>query len=112
MRPWTNKSLQIHSDHRRLEERSLAMNRLIASKLLANPALIEQARATLARWRAAEEPVPLYYEEWERILERPPQAIADFLASPTEDATRLRQCSLFTNILTTEGRSGIYAAYR
>jgi hypothetical protein len=75
-------------------------------KLLANPALIAQARAALSRWSA--EPV---YLEWERILERNPEEIAAFLASPNEDATRLRQSSPFTNILTPEERATIFAEY-
>lgn len=69
---------QIYSDHQRIDARSLAMHGLVARKLLANPALINQARSTLARWRAqATEPVPSYFLEWERILERSPEAIAE-----------------------------------
>jgi hypothetical protein len=99
--------------HQRIDARSLALHRLVASKLLANPALIDQALGTLARWRAqADEPVPSYFDEWERILAGSPEAIADFLVSPTEDATRLRQSSPFTNVLTSHERSRIFAAFR
>jgi hypothetical protein len=102
-----------NSDHHRLDARSLAMHCLVAQKLLTNPGLIAQAHSTLARWRAqAVKPVPSYFLEWGRVLEGAPQEIAAFLASTCEDATRLRQSSPFTNVLTTEERASIYAAFR
>jgi len=89
------------------------MHRLIAERLLANPALITQARLTLARWRAQTgERVPSYFSEWEQILEGSAATIAVFLASPTELAARLRQSSPFTNVLTNAERSEIYEAFR
>lgn len=110
---WVDATPQVYSDHQRLDARSLAMHCLVARKLLANPALIAQARNTLARWRAqAAEPVPPYFLEWGRILEGSPEEIAAFLASMREDATRLRQSSPFTNLLTSEERASIYGAFR
>jgi hypothetical protein len=104
---------QISSDHQRIDARSLAMHRLIASKLLSNPSLINQALSVLARWRAqATEPPSSYFLEWERILESRPEVVAEFLVSPSEDATRLRQSSPFTNVLTNEERSEVYAAFQ
>ena len=89
------------------------MHCLVARKLLANPALIAQARSTLARWRAqAAEPTPSYFFEWGRILEGSTEEIAAFLASMHEDATRLRQSSPFTNLLMPEERARIYEAFR
>jgi hypothetical protein len=105
---WVNAAPQAYSDHQRFDARSL-----VARKLLANPALIAQARNTLARWRAqAAEPVPSYFFEWGRILEGSPGEIAAFLASMREDATRLRQSSPFTNLLTPEERARIFEAFR
>jgi hypothetical protein len=110
---WVNAAPQGYSDHQRLDARSLAMHCLVARKLLANPALIDQARNTLARWRAqAREPVPSYFLEWGRILEGSPGEIAAFVASMREDATRLRQSSPFTNLLTPEERARIFEAFR
>src|SRR5277367_2751605 len=64
---WVNAAPQVYSDHQRLDARSLAMHCLVARRLLANPALIAQARNTLARWRAqAPVPVPSYFIEWAR----------------------------------------------
>ncbi len=88
------------------------MHCLIARKLLANPALLVQARSTLARWRAqAAGPAPAYFSEWEHILKGAPEEIAAFLASMREDATRLRQSSPFTNFLTPEERARIFEAF-
>jgi hypothetical protein len=110
---WVNAAPQAYSDHQRLDARSLAMHCLVARKLLENPALIGKARSTLARWRAqAAEPVPSYFLEWGRILAGNPEEIAAFLASMREDATRLRQSSPFTNLLTPEERARIYEAFR
>ena len=103
---WVNAAPQGYSDHQRLDARSLAMHCLVARKLLANPALIAQSRSTLARWRAqAAEPVPSYF------LEGSPEEVAAFLASMREDATRLRQSSPFTNLLTPEERARIFEAF-
>jgi hypothetical protein len=110
---WVDAAPRGYSDHQRLDARSLAMHCLVARKLLANPALIGQACSTLGRWRAqAAEPVPSYFLEWARILERSPAEIAAFLASMREDATRLRQSSPFTNFLTPEERARIFEAFR
>ena len=110
---WVSAEPQVYSDHQRLDARSLAMHCLIARKLLATPAIIVQARSTLARWRAqAAEPVPSYFFEWGRILEGRPEEIAAFLASMREDAMRLRQSSPFTNCLTPEERERIFGAFR
>ena len=110
---WVNAAPQVYSDHQRLDARSLAMHCLVARKLLANPALVVQVRSTLARWRAqAAEPVPSYFLEWARILEGSPEEIAAFLASMREDATRLRQSSPFTNLMTPEERARIFEAFR
>ena len=110
---WVNAVPLVYSDHQRLDARSLAMHCLVARKLLASPALLTQARSTLARWRAqAAEPVPSYFSEWGRVLAGSPKEIAAFLASMREDATRLRQSSPFTNLLTPKERAGIYEAFR
>jgi hypothetical protein len=102
-----------YSDHERLDARSLAMHSLVAKKLLATPAHIAQARSTLARWRAqAAKPVPSYFLEWGRVIEGSTEEIAAFLVSTCEDATRLRQSSPFTDLLTPEERAVIYDAFR
>jgi len=110
---WIHSKPEVYSDHRRLDARSLALHCLVARKLLKKPQLLTQVRATLARWRAqVTGPLPSYFLEWERILETSPEEIAGFVASMGEDATRLRQSSPFTNLLTPEERSRIREAFR
>jgi hypothetical protein len=42
------------SDHSRLDERSLAMHRLVAEKVQADPTLLDKARDNLRRWQQIE----------------------------------------------------------
>jgi hypothetical protein len=100
-----------YSDHRRVDERSLAMHRLIAEKVRANPALLDEARANLRCAREKEgSPLPTLLE-WEDILSGSATQVADFLESRSERATRLRQSSPFAGILTETERRTIYESY-
>ena len=99
------------SDHSRLEERSLAMHRVIARKLLADPALVDQARENLRRWRRIGDNTSLALVEWETILSGPVDELAQFLAAPSETATRLRQSSPFCGILSEAERRDIYESF-
>jgi hypothetical protein len=101
----------ISSDHRRLDERSLAMHRLIAAKVEANPALLEKARDNLRRWRESEGSPKLALTEWEQILRGPVSQITQFLTEQSERATRLRQSSPFAGILNEAERKAIYEPY-
>jgi hypothetical protein len=103
----------VYSDHQRIDARSLAIHSLVARKLQADRTLVAEARSTLARWRShAAEPVPSYFLEWGLVLEGSAEEIAAFLVSTSEDATRLRQSSPFTNLLTPEERAEIYEAFQ
>lgn len=39
----------LDSDHRRIEERSLALHRAIAEKFLENPSVVEKAKANIKK---------------------------------------------------------------
>lgn len=41
----------LDSDHRRIEERSLALHRAIAEKFLENPSVVEKAEANIKKMR-------------------------------------------------------------
>jgi hypothetical protein len=57
-----------YSDHRRLEERSLALHRLVAQKIEASPALLDKARDNLRRWQQANASPSPALAEWARIM--------------------------------------------
>jgi hypothetical protein len=101
----------ISSDHSRVDERSLAMHRLVAEKVRANPALLDRARENLRRWQKTDGSPSLTLAEWENILNNPASQVAEFLEERSEKAARLRQSSPFAGILTDAERRSIYESY-
>lgn len=99
------------SDHARIDARSLALHRLIARKLAADPALLDIARATLRRWQTGNTGPAAALDEWLRIVSGPADAVARFLEEPSERATRLRQSSPFGGILSEAERRAVYESY-
>ena len=100
-------------DHRLIDERSLAFDRLIASKLRKEPALVEKARGNIARWLetcAAGAKSDLL--EWQRILTGSLDDLLSLLVATDERAMRLRQSSPFCGILTEDERLGIIREFR
>jgi hypothetical protein len=97
----------IDSDHIRLDERSLALHRLVVQKLLADPVLLDKARANVRRWQQSHGSPSFALAEWERILSGTVDQVANFLVERSERATRLRQSSPFTGILTEAERLAI-----
>lgn len=96
-------------DHRLIDERSLAMHRLIAAKLRANPALAEQARANIARWlETCPRSARAALLEWQRLLlAAPGEELLAVLEGADERAARLRQSSPFAGALSAEERNAI-----
>lgn len=101
----------VSSDHRRLDERSLALHRLVARKVLADPALLDKARENVRRWQTMEGIPSMALSEWESILSGPVGQVTQFLMESSERATRLRQSSPFCGILTEAERQAIYESY-
>ena len=101
----------VYSDHIRLDERSLALHRLIARKLLADPALLDKARDNLRRWQESGDSTSLAFAEWAQILTSPVDQVAQLLVERSERATRLRQSSPFCGILTEAERRAIYESF-
>lgn len=89
------------------------MHCVVARKLMADPGLLARARENLQRWKSNSAlPLPSYFAEWERIFRRPPEEVAGFLVTMSEEATRLRQSSPFSPLLSPEERNRIYEAFR
>jgi hypothetical protein len=99
------------SDHARLDERSLALHRRVAKKILADPALLGKARANVRRWQAAGATPSPALSEWESILDEPVEEVVALLTERSERAARLRQSNPFAGILTEAERRAIYESY-
>jgi len=97
------------SGHARVEARSLAMHGAIAEKLRKNPRLLKAARENIRRWRRQGVDVTAF-AEWEAILERGVEETARVLTDPSEGATRLRQSTPFTGVLTPKERRRFFEA--
>jgi hypothetical protein len=100
-----------YSDHSRLDERSLALHQLVARKVVADPALLDRARANLRGWQESHGSPSLALAEWEQILSSPVDQVVKFLVERSERATRLRQSSPFTGILTEAERLAVYESH-
>jgi hypothetical protein len=87
--------------HQEIDERSLAMHRLIADKLKRDPALFENVRATLTRWRSTVCPASQpYLNEWELLMQQGMDACLAVAVEDSQRATALRQSSPFCGVLT------------
>jgi hypothetical protein len=106
---WAERAL-MWSDHKRLEDRSLALHREIAERLEQNPELIEIAKANLERWAARDGDLPVW-REWREILNKPLALIIAILRSDDETSKRLRQSSPFSGILSPRERWNIYESF-
>lgn len=98
--------------HQEIDERSLALHRLVAEKIRRNPTLFVRAKATLARWRttvcAASQP---HLEEWEHLMNQGIDASLAIAVEDSQRATALRQSSPFSGILTNQERFAFLKAW-
>ena len=101
------------SDHERLDARSLALHRLIADKIRQDVSLLEVARGNIDRWQAesGETGDPSSRTEWLVLIDGPLEQLLSVLEGQDQRATRLRQSTPFTGILTTTERDAVFAAY-
>jgi len=99
--------------HEWIDQRSLALDRLVAEKVRANPALLERAVSTLARWIEQRQPnVPPVLREWQTVFATLPlEGILQVLTSAEQRAQRLRQSSPFCGILTPQERLAVLREY-
>jgi hypothetical protein len=95
-------------NHRLIDERSLAFDRLVAEKLRRDPTLVEKARSNISRWlQTTDRRAAADLLEWQRLLDQPLPDLLALLESADEHATRLRQSSPFCGILSPAERLAI-----
>ena len=91
--------------HQDIDRRSLALHRMVAERVMDDPALFEKAKATLMRWREtvciASQP---YLEEWERLMNQGIEACLSVAVEDSQRAAALRQSSPFSGVLTNRER--------
>ena len=101
------------NDHGLIDQRSLAFDRLTAEKVAADPALVERAGATLARWLQTCSPrVRPVLLEWQGVLDGPRAELLALLVATDERAVRLRQSSPFAGVLSPAERAVILKEFR
>lgn len=101
---------QIDNKYLPSDWRSLEMHRLIATKLEADPSLLERARSNISRWKNQRGVRPAY-SEWQEILSSGLDCVLHVLTSEDQASARLRSSTPFTSILTEEERKEIYARW-
>lgn len=86
----------------RVEEKSLAIHRCIAARLLQDPIpTLKKARHNLARLRSADQGHSArWLDEWDGLLDRPTDEIVTAMLARTQDGIDLRQMTPFAGVLT------------
>lgn len=91
--------------HQQLDQRSLALHRLIADKIRQDPRLLEKPRQTLARWRkVVSQNAQPYLNDWQQLMERGLDACLSVATQESEHAAAMRQNSPFCGVLTHKER--------
>lgn len=91
--------------HQNLDQRSLLLHQQVAAKILANPALLDQAQATLARWRTTASTLSqVYLDEWNSVLDSGLDACLALALDAGEHATAMRQSSPLVCLLSNAER--------
>jgi hypothetical protein len=85
--------------HRLAELRSIAYHRRVGERLLAEPGLIELARARLAQWERDGRCATAVAARWHGKLALPPRDLESFLGRDDDEARELRQSTPFAGVL-------------
>ena len=98
--------------HRLAEERSIAIHRLIAARLPAQPEILAAARNRVGEW-SVRESVPVYYRDrWAELLDGPVEDLQELLVSDDEEAREMRQVSPFAGAIPPRERWQIWREVR
>lgn len=82
-------------------------HRLAMQRLREQPARVDEVRAQLARWRkqAGTTRSDIYWNEWEVLLDRPIDALAEAICADSDHATVLRSVSPVSVLITQAERA-------
>lgn len=95
----------------REEQRSLALHRVVAARLAADPAkVLAKARRNLSVMRRAntDGSAEVWLAEWHRRLRGPLAGVIEVLVSTGQSARDLRQVTPFAGVLSDDERRAIY----
>jgi hypothetical protein len=91
--------------HRKNDLFSLLLHREAAELIRGNNLLIDQAKGTLYRWKAMHgEQAVSDWDEWLDIISAGPDRLLSTMTAPDEHATRLRQSSPFSCLISPRRR--------
>ncbi len=98
--------------HRLAEERSLALHRAVAARLVERPEILDEARRRVERWIETGEVAAYYAEAWRKILGGSAEAVAETLTDESERARALRQVTPFSGVIDPRTRWRIWREVR
>jgi hypothetical protein len=98
--------------HRLAEERSLALHRLVAARLLSDPTVLDRARLRVAEWLAAGPVGRHYAEAWQQVLAGDAAAVAAFIVRDDEEARAMRQATPFAGVIDPRTRWRVWREVR
>lgn len=89
-------------------------HRLAVQRLRDQPLRVGEVQALLARWRetAGVTRSDVYWDEWDRLLSQPIDALATSVCADTDHATALRSVSPMSVLITQAERSQLLAQAR
>ena len=97
----------------REDRRSLALHEWIADRLRDAPAdTLARAKANLLRMRGLHPAASELLDEWERLLQGSPDALADALVNPGLHYRDLRHVTPFAGVLSASERAAVYREFR
>ncbi len=101
--------------HQDIDQRSLEMDRLIAEKIRANPALLRRALDNIDDYvnrSTSSDSGRDAYLEWKTIIQTHSlEEVLSILTEDSEEGQRLRQSTPFMGIISQEERTAIFAKY-
>lgn len=99
--------------HSEIDQRSLAMHKLVAQKVRADTGLLLQARATLDRWNTHVSPRTFdYLNEWRKLMDSGVDAVLLVATEDSEHAAAMRQASPLACLLTNQERFALLKQWK